>query len=125
VNDRAVTGWHKVNDLAHRGRVRIAGHDQGAWRDPGRVTSLIQPRAGEALTRSESIPPCTRSLRAGGKGFVSRISGFSSRAGHLLTRRAIHAGDLRELKRLSDAGCDEAGHELERLLADPADAGED
>jgi hypothetical protein len=44
MNDRAVTGWHKVNDLAHRGRVLITGHHQRAWRDPGRVASLIQER---------------------------------------------------------------------------------
>jgi hypothetical protein len=34
------------------------------------------------------------------------------RAGHLLTRRAVQVGDLRELQRLWDAGCDEAGDEL-------------
>jgi hypothetical protein len=44
----------------------------------------------------------------------------SSRAGHLLTRRALNVGDLLEPQRLSDAGCDEAGNELERLLARPA-----
>jgi hypothetical protein len=49
----------------------------------------------------------------------------SSRAGHLLTRRAVKAGDLLELQRLADAGCDEAGDELERRLARPAGTGED
>jgi hypothetical protein len=37
----------------------------------------------------------------------------------------VKAGDLLELQRLADAGCDEAGGELERLLARPADTGED
>jgi hypothetical protein len=43
----------------------------------------------------------------------------------MLTRRALKVGDLFELQRLSDARCDEAGNELERLLARPRDAGED
>ncbi|MFD9504765.1 hypothetical protein [Streptomyces sp. NPDC060035] len=38
------------------------------------------------------------------------------RAGFLLTRRAVSAGDPRELQRISDAGYDEAGNELDRLL---------
>ncbi|SDW51049.1 hypothetical protein SAMN05421504_101782 [Amycolatopsis xylanica] len=38
-------------------------------------------------------------------------------AGRLLTRRAVAAGGLLELQRISDAGYDEAGTELERLLA--------
>lgn len=37
-------------------------------------------------------------------------------AGLLLTRRAVAAGDLRELQRISDAGYDEAEDELNRLL---------
>ncbi len=37
----------------------------------------------------------------------------------------MKAGDLLELQRLSDAGCGEAGDELERLLARPPGAGED
>lgn len=44
INDRAITGWHKVDDLAHRGRVVITGHDQGTWHDLGRVTSLSAVR---------------------------------------------------------------------------------
>ncbi|MEV0559589.1 hypothetical protein AB0I27_39845 [Streptomyces sp. NPDC050597] len=43
------------------------------------------------------------------------------RAGSLLTRRAKATGDLRELQRISDAGYDEAGNELDRLLKTPAD----
>jgi hypothetical protein len=31
----------------------------------------------------------------------------------------VTRGDLRELQRLSDAGCDDAGDELDRLLASP------
>jgi hypothetical protein len=42
-----------------------------------------------------------------------------ARAGQLLMRRAVAAGDLRELQRLSDAGYDEAGTQLDRFLADP------
>lgn len=38
------------------------------------------------------------------------------RAGRLLTRRAVAAGDLLELQRIPDAGDGEAGAELERLL---------
>jgi hypothetical protein len=41
------------------------------------------------------------------------------RAGHLLTRRAVAEGDLRELQRLSDAGADEASEELRRFLSTP------
>jgi len=37
----------------------------------------------------------------------------------LLTRRAVAARDLRWLQRLSDAGSEEAGHELDRLLDGP------
>ncbi|MEV8060600.1 hypothetical protein [Streptomyces antimycoticus] len=40
----------------------------------------------------------------------------SMRAGFLLTRRAATTGDLRELQRISDAGYEEAGNELNRLL---------
>jgi len=47
------------------------------------------------------------------------------RAGFLLTRRAVATGDLRELQRISDAGCDEAGNELDRLLKAPADGQRD
>ena len=47
------------------------------------------------------------------------------RAGLLLTRRAVADGDLRALQRISDAGYDEAGNELERLLATPADGHRD
>ena len=45
----------------------------------------------------------------------------SMRAGELLTRRAVEAGDLLELQRVSDAGYDRAGVELNRLLAGPAE----
>ncbi|MEU7729982.1 hypothetical protein AB0B78_32870 [Streptomyces sp. NPDC040724] len=45
----------------------------------------------------------------------------SLHAGFLLTRRAVAAGDLRELQRISDAGYDEAGNELDRLLRTPSD----
>ncbi|MEU9716850.1 hypothetical protein [Streptomyces sp. NPDC047976] len=38
---------------------------------------------------------------------------------------AAATGDLRELQRVSDAGYDEAGHELDRLLAVPAAGHED
>jgi hypothetical protein len=38
------------------------------------------------------------------------------RAGALLTRRAVAAGDLLELQRIADAGHEPAGDELERLL---------
>ena len=41
------------------------------------------------------------------------------RAGHLLTRRAVAAGDLLQLQQLSDAGSDEPGRELDRLLDGP------
>ena len=41
------------------------------------------------------------------------------RAGQLLTVRAVNKGDLLELQRLADAGYDEAGNELNRLLAGP------
>jgi hypothetical protein len=41
------------------------------------------------------------------------------RAGQLLTARAVTEGDLLELQRISDAGFDEARHELDRLLAGP------
>lgn len=47
----------------------------------------------------------------------------SPRAGHLLTARAVTAGDLLELQRISDAGCNEAGDELNRLLAGPTTPG--
>ncbi|MER5611263.1 hypothetical protein [Streptomyces sp. NPDC002215] len=42
-------------------------------------------------------------------------------AGFLLTRRTASTGDLRELQRISDAGYDEAGNELDRLLKASAD----
>jgi hypothetical protein len=48
----------------------------------------------------------------------------SLRAGHLLTARAVTAGDLLELQRISDAGCNEADDELNRLLAGPATPGQ-
>ncbi|MDV9186969.1 hypothetical protein R6L23_01805 [Streptomyces sp. SR27] len=41
------------------------------------------------------------------------------RAGLLLTRRAVATGDLREPQRISDAGYDDAGKELNRLLKAP------
>lgn len=47
----------------------------------------------------------------------------SPRAGHLLTARSVTAGDLLELQRISDAGCNEAGDELNRLLAGPTTPG--
>lgn len=49
----------------------------------------------------------------------------SMHAGFLLTRRAVATGDLRELQRISDAGYDEAGNELGRLLKAPADGPRD
>lgn len=42
-------------------------------------------------------------------------------AGRLLTGRAIAAHDLRELQRISDAGYEAAGVELNRLLRTPAE----
>jgi hypothetical protein len=42
------------------------------------------------------------------------------RAGQLLTRRAVEAGDLLELQQTADAGYDPAARELDRLLA-PSD----
>nr|WSW65847.1 hypothetical protein OG461_06425 [Streptomyces sp. NBC_00995] len=45
----------------------------------------------------------------------------SMRAGFLLTRRAVAAGDLRGLQRISDAGYAEAETELDRLLKAPTD----
>jgi hypothetical protein len=45
------------------------------------------------------------------------------RAGRLLTARAVTKGDLLELQRISDAGYDEAGTELNRLLAGPTTPG--
>ncbi|MFI8496919.1 hypothetical protein ACIGFK_00070 [Streptomyces sp. NPDC085524] len=45
----------------------------------------------------------------------------SMHAGYLLTRRAVATGDLRGLQRISDAGYEEAGNELDRLLQAPAD----
>jgi hypothetical protein len=42
----------------------------------------------------------------------------SQRAGFLLTRRAVAAGDLLGLQRVHDAGYEEADSELERLMAD-------
>ncbi|MFJ6635198.1 hypothetical protein ACIQMR_27915 [Streptomyces sp. NPDC091376] len=57
---------------------------------------------------------------------VEELSGLldegSMRAGFLLTRRAIATGDLRALQRIADAGYDEAGDELNRLLKAPAGA---
>ena len=49
----------------------------------------------------------------------------SMRAGFLLTQRAASTGDLRELQRIADAGYDEAGDELNRLLKAPADGHRD
>lgn len=43
----------------------------------------------------------------------------SERAGRLLTRRAVAARNLRELQRLSEAGAEEAGEEIGRLLSTP------
>ena len=43
----------------------------------------------------------------------------SERAGLLLTRRAVASGDLLWLQRISDAGYDEAGNEIDRLLDHP------
>ncbi|MFB0631120.1 hypothetical protein [Streptomyces sp. AB3(2024)] len=43
----------------------------------------------------------------------------SRHAGLLLTRRAAAAGDLCELQRISDAGYEEAGTELDQLLQAP------
>ena len=40
----------------------------------------------------------------------------NERAGEHLTRRAAAAKDLLELQRISDAGYDEAGEVLDRLL---------
>ena len=40
-------------------------------------------------------------------------------AGHLLTVRAVSAGDPLELPRIWDAGCEEACDELRQLLAAP------
>jgi hypothetical protein len=37
----------------------------------------------------------------------------------------VSKGDLRDLQRLSDAGCDEAGNELARLLAGPTTSGQE
>ncbi|MFD7341432.1 hypothetical protein ACFV98_36465 [Streptomyces violascens] len=42
-------------------------------------------------------------------------------AGFLLTRRAAATGDLREPQRIADAGYDEAGNELDRLLKAPVE----
>ena len=39
-----------------------------------------------------------------------------TRAGTLLTRRAVGDRDLLQLQRLSDAGSEDAGRELDRLL---------
>ena len=46
------------------------------------------------------------------------------RAGQLLTARAVTKGDLLELQRISDAGYDDAGNELDRLLAGPTTSGQ-
>jgi hypothetical protein len=43
-----------------------------------------------------------------------------SRAGTFLTSRAVANEDLLWLQRIADAGYDEAGEELNRLLANPA-----
>src|SRR5487761_102275 len=44
VNDSAVAGRDKVDDLADRRGVLVTCHDQGARRDLGRVSGLIQER---------------------------------------------------------------------------------
>ena len=44
-------------------------------------------------------------------------------AGRLLTSRAVTTGNLPELQRISDAGYDEAGGELDRLLGGPTTSG--
>jgi Phage integrase, N-terminal SAM-like domain len=44
VNDSAVAGRDKVDDLADRRGVLVARHDQGARRDLGRVSGLVQER---------------------------------------------------------------------------------
>ncbi|MEU2669799.1 hypothetical protein ABZ622_13170 [Streptomyces sp. NPDC007164] len=49
----------------------------------------------------------------------------SRHAGFLLTRRAASTCDLRELQRITDAGYDEAGNELDRLLKAPVDGHRD
>ncbi|MFI8520899.1 hypothetical protein ACIGEZ_24200 [Streptomyces sp. NPDC085481] len=51
--------------------------------------------------------------------FPELLDEESTRAGLLLTRRAVAAGDLRALQRISDAGYDDAGNELDRLLKAP------
>ena len=58
-------------------------------------------------------------------GLSELLDEGSMRAGLLLTRRAAAAGDLRELQRISDAGYDEAGNELNLLLEAPADGHRD
>ena len=50
------------------------------------------------------------------------VAGDPERAGELLTRRAVVAGDLLELQRLSDAGSEVAGDELDQLVAAPGAA---
>jgi len=47
------------------------------------------------------------------------------RAGQLLTAHAVTKVDLLELQRISDAGYDEAGLELDRLLAGPTTQGQE
>ncbi|MFD6274471.1 hypothetical protein ACFWFI_02580 [Streptomyces sp. NPDC060209] len=49
----------------------------------------------------------------------------SVHAGFLLIRRASATGGLREPQRISDAGYDEAGNELDRLLKAPTDGHRD
>lgn len=50
------------------------------------------------------------------EGLWALLDEGSMGAGHLLTVRAVGAGDLLELQRIADAGCAEAGTELNRLL---------
>ncbi|MFD4370927.1 hypothetical protein [Streptomyces sp. NPDC058486] len=58
---------------------------------------------------------------ADASGDVDALSGLldegSSRAGFLLTRRAVAARDPRELQRIADAGYEEAEAEVDRLLS--------
>lgn len=51
-------------------------------------------------------------------GLSELLDEGSLHAGRLLTHRAVGLRDLRELQRLSDAGSDDAGIELDRLLGE-------
>jgi hypothetical protein len=103
-----------------RGVAAVAGGvTAGFWQESFVVVDA------DGLGRHAGVP----GELAGARGDLDELNELldegSSRAGHLLTRRAVKAGDLLELQRLADAGCGEAGGELERLLARPADTGED